>query len=342
MAPLSSDRVLLHGNLDLWISEARCLPNMDMLSVRLNQCFPSSCLSGQRKEEFTAVPTSPRRDSFRNRSVTSDPYVTVRISGAIVARTAVISNAEFPVWNEHFAVPVAHETEFIEFLVKENDFFGAEYIGSVMIPARLIISGNLIRDWFPIIGPSGKPPKLDCALLISVQYRPVELNSVYKSGIAGDPQSRGVQGSYFPLRKGGMVTLYQDAHVNDGELPEIELEEGQVFDQGKCWEDICEAILEARHLVYIVGWSVYDKVRLVREPTRSLPKAASLTLGELLMHKSEEGVRVCLLIWDDRTSRDHFFLKTVGDLICCLFNLIWTVVISNNLMIVAGRRDANS
>ena len=64
-------------------------------------------------------------------------------------------------------------------------------------------------------------------------------------------------------------------------------------------------------MVYLVGWSIYHKVRLVREPTRPLPRGGDLTLGELLKYKSEEGVRVLLLVWDDKTSHDKVFLKTV-------------------------------
>lgn len=67
-------------------------------------------------------------------------------------------------------------------------------------------------------------------------------------------------------------------------------------------------------MIYVVGWSVYDKVRLVREPSpsRPLPEGGDLTLGELLKYKSQEGVRVCLLVWDDKTSHDKFFIKTGG------------------------------
>nr|GFC95491.1 phospholipase D delta-like [Tanacetum cinerariifolium] len=114
-------------------------------------------------------------------------------------------------------------------------------------------------------------------------------------------------------RGGGNVTLYQDAHTKEGELPEIELEGGEysLYKQRGCWEDMCHAILEAHHLVYITGWSLYDKIKLVREPNRPLPNGGDLTLGELLKYKSEEGVRVLLLVWDDKTSHNKFFIKTV-------------------------------
>jgi phospholipase D1/2 len=65
-------------------------------------------------------------------------------------------------------------------------------------------------------------------------------------------------------------------------------------------------------LIYIAGWSVYDKVKLVREPTRPISdEIINMSLGELLKYKSQEGVRVCLLVWDDKTSHDKLFIKTV-------------------------------
>lgn len=101
--------------------------------------------------------------------------------------------------------------------------------------------------------------------------------------------------------------------MREGELlPGIELEGGRVFGHDKCWEDICHAILDAHKMIYIVGWSVYDKVRLVREPTRPLSEDGDLSLGELLKYKSEEGVRVLMLVWDDKTSHDHLLLRTGG------------------------------
>ena len=99
--------------------------------------------------------------------------------------------------------------------------------------------------------------------------------------------------------------------MENGLLPDIMLDGGELFQHRTCWEDICQAILEAHHLVYIAGWSIYEKVRLVREPTRQLPNGWDLNLGQLLKFKSEEGVRVLLLVWDDKTSHDNCFFKTV-------------------------------
>jgi phospholipase D1/2 len=280
---------LLHGDLDLWILEARLLPNMDLFSEQLRR-FLTAC----RPPTSGASSKHTRRRRHHRKIITSDPYVTLSVAGAVVARTAVIQNTEDPVWEERFAVPLAHRAAGLEFQVKDNDTFGAQVIGTVSVPAERLLSGEEVEDWFPVIGASGKPYKPDTALRLRFQFHPIGTNPAYIHGIPGDPKHEGVKDAYFPLCHGGQVTLYQDAHVREGDLPEIELDKGKLFEHNSCWEDICHAILEAHHMIYIVGWSVYDKVKLVREPSpkRPLPEGGDLTLGELLKFKSQEGVRV--------------------------------------------------
>ncbi|KAL9672070.1 hypothetical protein QQ045_028318 [Rhodiola kirilowii] len=295
---------LLHGNLDLQIIEARSLPNMDLLTEHVRRFFTAFDSCG--------ASSSEKKLRRRRKMITSDPYVTVNLNEATVARTRVISNTQNPSWNEHFKIPLAHSATQIEFHVKDNDVFGAEMIGVAAVPVELVLSGEPISDWFPVIGPNGKPHKPDSAIRVHMRFVPCKNDPFYNYGISANPESFGVRDSYFPVRRGSSVTLYQDAHVPEGALPEIELDDGQVFKHDSCWEDICHAILEAHHLVYIVGWSIYHKVRLVREPSKPLPSGGNLTLGELLKYKSQEGVRVLLLVWDDKTSHNKFFIKTEG------------------------------
>ncbi|KAL1343983.1 hypothetical protein HN51_017900 [Arachis hypogaea] len=300
--------VYLHGDLDLRIIEARYLPNMDMLSERFRRFF--SALN-----TCTASITGRKKTEKRHRHgkiITSDPYVTVCIAGATVARTRVIANSQNPTWNEHFKIPLAHQATELEFYIKDNDMFGADLIGVAFVSADKILSGETVSSWFPIIGTSGRPPKPNCAVKLEMKFTKCEDSPLYRSNIAPEPNRFVVPDTYFPIRHGGSVTLYQDAHVPDSMLPEIGLDDGVVFQQGKCWEDICHSILEAHHLVYIVGWSIYDKVKLVREPTRPLPSGGDLSLGELLKYKSQEGVRVLMLVWDDKTSHNKFFIHTDG------------------------------
>ncbi|XP_042035647.1 phospholipase D delta-like isoform X2 [Salvia splendens] len=300
-----NETIYLHGDLDLKIIEARCLPNMDLLVERLRR-FLTAFKSVQKP-----LTTHRHRRHLMQHSkiITSDPYVTVCLAGARVARTRVISNSQNPVWDEHFKIPLAHPVSQIEFEVKDNDVFGADNIGVAKVEAGRIASGETIDEWIPLIGPQGRPYKPETAVRLQITFLPCSSNPEYQHGVTEDC---GLRESYFPLRHGGKVTLYQDAHVPDGMLPEIEVEGGRQFEHEKCWEDICHAIMEAHHIVYIVGWSIYHKVRLVREASRPLPRGGELTLGELLKYKSQEGVRVLLLVWDDKTSHSKFFINTTG------------------------------
>ncbi|KAJ3680471.1 hypothetical protein LUZ60_016749 [Juncus effusus] len=321
MASMSGDALLLlHGDLHLRVIAARNLPNRDLCSESLLGCFGSCVpvspttdrsLSAQHDEDHR------RRHQIdlqhlhhHHKGITSDPYVTVGISSSIVARTSVIHNCEEPEWNENFKIPLAHHASILEFVVKDNDIIGAQVIGTATIPAATVISGNLFESWLPVLDSSGQLVKPGAALHVSFQFVHVDDNEIYAHGIAGDPQRRGVEDTYFPLRKGGSIKLYQDAHIRENELPQINLDGNHIYQHEKCWEDICHAILEARHLIYVVGWSIFVKVRLVRERTKGVPVEGEMMLGDLLKYKSEEGVRVCMLVWDDKTS--HEMLKKAG------------------------------
>ncbi|KAL0854199.1 hypothetical protein Bca101_059351 [Brassica carinata] len=293
-----SGLVYLHGDLELQIIEARYLPNMDLHFERIRRVFNTLNLF----DKHCSSPKSNHRRTCKN-IITSDPYVTVCLAGATVARTRVISNSQNPVWGEYFKIPLAHPVSQIEFYVKDNDVFGADLIGIATVSAAKIKLGEMINGWFPLIG----SPKPDSAVRLEMRFIPCEKNPLYTHGIT----STGVANCYFPVRTGGHVTLYQDAHVHDN-MPEIELEDGVLYQHERCWEDICRSILEAHHMVYIIGWSIFHKVKLVRDHSRTLPNGMDLSLGDLLKYKSQEGVRVLLLVWDDRTSHSKFFINTTG------------------------------
>ncbi|CAN1848877.1 Phospholipase D beta 1 [Linum perenne] len=282
----SSLRVfLLHGNLDIWVYDAQKLPNMDMFHKTLGDMF----------------------NKFPSK-ITSDPYVSISIGGAVLGRTYVISNSEDPVWLQHFYVPVAHSAAEVHFVVKDSDVVGSQLIGVVSIPVEQIYYGSKVEGIYPVLNSNGKQCKPGAVLRISIQYIPMERLSVYHFGVGAGPDYQGVPGTYFPLRKGGIVTLYQDAHVPDGCLPNVQLDHGMSYVHGQCWRDIFNAIRQAQRLIYITGWSVWHKVKLIRDATYPF----DITLGELLRSKSQEGVRVLLLVWDDPTSRSILGYKTDG------------------------------
>ncbi|KAK7840809.1 phospholipase d delta [Quercus suber] len=287
--------IMLHGDLDLKIVEAQHLPNLSLIDVRqLRRCFTA-------RDNYT-IETRQHKPKVQF----CNPYVEVSVSNVIVASTRVIKNTTNPKWNQYFHIPLAHPVNKLTFHVKDDDIFGAEIIGTVHIPASKIATGEFISNDFDILSSSEKPLTLNTKIHLVLQFTSFDENPRYEHGIASD-KGGGVARSYFPLRKGGSVRLYQDAHVPDGLLPEIELDDGKVFKHEKCWEDICSAISEAHHLIYVVGWSVFHKVKLVREQTPPLLLGGDSTLGELLKFKSQEGVRVLMLVWDDKTSGDRFF-----------------------------------
>ncbi|KAK9071459.1 hypothetical protein SSX86_010028 [Deinandra increscens subsp. villosa] len=307
MANNSSPKIVfLHGDLDLQIIEARNLPNMDVITGHLLRCVSfDSCP----EDAPDATPSGDRKlRSSGRKIIASDPYVKVSVPQAAVARTRVLKNSRNPRWYERFNIPLAHALAHLEFEVKDDDIFGADLLGTLLIPAEEIVTGKTISGWFDL-----KNSRKDASLRLEMKFTRCENNPVYENGIAGDPELKGVRNTYFPVRKGSQVTLYQDAHIRPGsEMPRIQLDGGKVFEHNSCWEDICHAISTAHHMIYIVGWSVFHKIKLIREPTRPLPRGGDLTLGELLKYKSEEGVRVLLLVWDDKTSHSTLFVNTPG------------------------------
>ncbi|XP_057509109.1 phospholipase D beta 1-like isoform X2 [Actinidia eriantha] len=288
--------LLLHGNLDIWVNEAKNLPNMDMFHKTLGDGFGKLPRNMGSKIEGTV-----------NHKITSDPYVSISVSSAVIGRTYVISNNENPVWMQRFCVPIAHYAAEVKFLVKDSDVVGSQLMGVVAIPVEQIYSGIKVQGIYPILNNNGKPCKPGAVLSLSIQYTPIQRLSIYHHGVGAGPEYIGVPGTYFPLRRGGKVTLYQDAHVPDDFFPNLKLDHRQ-YVQGKCWHDIFDAICHARRLIYITGWSVWHKVRLLRDAAY----ASDCTLGDLLKSKSQEGVRVLLLMWDDPTSRSILGYKTDG------------------------------
>ncbi|KAL6551355.1 Phospholipase D [Orobanche minor] len=102
-------------------------------------------------------------------------------------------------------------------------------------------------------------------------------------------------------RPGCRISLYQDAHVPDNFVPKIPLSGGKFYEPHRCWEDVFDAITNAKHFIYITGWSVYTRFALIRDTRRPKP-GGDIMLGDFLKKKADEWVRVLMLVWDDRTS----------------------------------------
>ncbi|CAI9784518.1 unnamed protein product [Fraxinus pennsylvanica] len=251
--------LLLHGNLDIWVKEAKNLPNMDLFHKRLGDMFGKF---------------GTKMEGNMSSKITSDPYVTIAVSNAVIGRTFVISNTENFVWAQHFYVPVAHYAAEVQFVVKDSDVVGSQTMGAVGIPLEQILSGERVRGGYLSNTQCERETMQGRGCLDSI-------NSVHTSGEIVPLSWWGGTRSFVS----GCPWLYQ---------------------HGQCWGDIYDAINQARRLVYITGWSVYHLVQLVRD----YPNATDSRLGRLLKVKSQEGVRVLLLVWHDPTSRSILGYKT--------------------------------
>ncbi|NP_001275827.1 phospholipase D alpha [Citrus sinensis] len=231
----------------------------------------------------------------------SELYATIDLEKARVGRTRMLKKEQSnPRWYESFHIYCAHMASNIIFTVKDDNPIGATLIGRAYVPVEEALGGEEVDKWVEILDEDRNPISSGSKIHVKLQYFDVTKDRSWARGIRS-AKYPGVPFTFYPQRKGCKVSLYQDAHVPDNFVPEIPLAGGKYYEPHRCWEDIFDAITNARHMIYITGWSVYTEISLVRDSRRPKP-GGGITLGELLKKKASEGVRVCMLVWDDRTS----------------------------------------
>jgi phospholipase D1/2 len=234
----------------------------------------------------------------------SQYYATVDLVPARVGRTRVLKGqVADPVWDESFKIYCAHTVADVQISIKDDAVVGSAVIGRAKVPAAELLSGAKLDDWYPLFKENGDALG-NSHIRFSLQFFAASDDPNWGRGIK-DPRFLGVPRCYFPQRKGCNVTLYQDSHMADGFLPTISQTGNTVRQPTHCWEDVFKAITDARYLIYVIGWSVTTSITLVRDPQRPIPGSEGVTLGELLKKKADEGVRVNLLVWDDKTSVEY-------------------------------------
>jgi phospholipase D1/2 len=186
------------------------------------------------------------------------------------------------------------------FTVKDDNPIGATLIGRAYVPVQELLGGEEVDKWVEILDEKKNPIIVYSIIHFNLKYFDVTNDRTWSRGIRSH-KFPGVPYTFFSQRQGCRVSLYQDAHVPDKFVPKIPLAGGTYYEPHRCWEDIFDAITNAKHLIYITGWSVYAEISLVRDSRRPKP-GGDITLGELLKKKASEGVRVLMLVWDDRTS----------------------------------------
>ncbi|KAG8643632.1 phospholipase D alpha 1 [Manihot esculenta] len=228
-------------------------------------------------------------------------YATIDLEKARVGRTRILENEQTnPRWYESFHIYCAHLASNVIFTIKDDNPIGATLIGRAYVPVEELLDGEEIDRWVEILDTDKNPVRGGPKIHVKLQYFDVSKDPNWGRGIRS-PKYPGVPYTFYSQRQGCKVSLYQDAHVPDKFVPKIPLAGGKYYEPHRCWEDVFDAITNAKHFIYITGWSVYTEISLVRDSRRPKP-GGDITLGELLKKKASEGVRVLMLVWDDRTS----------------------------------------
>ncbi|KAG8381749.1 hypothetical protein BUALT_Bualt05G0004900 [Buddleja alternifolia] len=231
-------------------------------------------------------------------------YATIDLERARVGRTRKIQNdPSNPRWYEDFHIYCAHNVSNIVFTVKDENPVGAILIGRAYLPVEELMSGHMVDRWLHILDEDRNPIHGNSKIHVQLQFFHVTQEINWNQGIKTSSFG-GVPYTFFRQRQNCKVSLYSDAHVPDDSITQFLSSEGYYQPQ-RCFEDIFDAINDAKHLIYITGWSVYTKITLIRDPKRQKP-GGDVILGELLKKKADEGVNVLMLIWDDRTSVPDF------------------------------------
>lgn len=280
-------QLLIHGNLHATIFEADSLRDPGRATGGAPKFFRKFI---QGIEETVGVGKGANR-----------LYATIDLERALVGRTRILQDEpKNPRWYESFHIYCAHQVGNVVFSVKDDNAIGATVVGRAYVPVKDLLDGHVFEQWLELVNEQKEPIGGGARIRVKLQYFDVSHDPNWARGIRSR-KFPGVPYTFFPHRKGCKVTLYQDAHVPDKFVPKIPLAGGQLYQPHRCWEDIFDAINDAQHLIYITGWSVYTEITLIRDSNR--PKSGGdETLGQLLKRRANEGVRVLMLVWDDRTS----------------------------------------
>ncbi|XP_057958820.1 phospholipase D alpha 1-like isoform X2 [Malania oleifera] len=228
-------------------------------------------------------------------------YATIDLQKARVGRTRMIENEPSnPQWNESFRIYCAHLVSDVVFTIKDDKPVGAFLIGRAYVPVAKIINEHEVDDWVDILDEKFNPIHGGSKIHVRLQFISVSQDKNWSRGISS-PEFEGVPHTFFMQRRGCNVSLYQDAHIPSDSIPKVFLSGDKYHVNHRCWEDIFDAINDAKYLIYIAGWSVYTKITLIRDEQR--PRSnGNIMLGGLLKKKANEGVKVLVLIWDDLSS----------------------------------------
>lgn len=199
-----------------------------------------------------------------------------------------------PDWQEHFLLELAHEIDSFTFVLKEAVKGKDRVIGQLKFGVEdLLNHPDHPELWNPLSIEENPAPKK----LSDISYQLVDkggklvedvtlLMSLAFASVQSQKQSTDLLESYFPMRENCKVTLYQDAFTRQTDLHDhIVMSDGSTYQATNAYEDIYEAIVNAEHFIYILGWSLWSELVMVRD-------RPSVPLGDLLKQKANNFVTV--------------------------------------------------
>jgi len=260
----------------------------------------------------------------------SDPYTIVTLDDQEIGRTEVIDDNLDPVWNSIFVVDAEHPATFLTFDVWDEDPCQKDdHLGYTVLNVSEIVKEKKIFKTANLVPDPAKGSSAATVLgTIEIRVRYQEITKLIE-------RSWQIKDGNFPARKYNHVYLFNDAHNGEDAAPYIqhdhsftnitsqsedkhapkksnqesktELKEKSLARQAEldnapkdCWVEIFKALQGAKHFIYITGWSVWTALTLLRRPVGD--PSTEKTLGNILKEKARQGVRVLILIWNDKTS----------------------------------------
>ncbi|KAG0711561.1 Phospholipase D beta 2 [Chionoecetes opilio] len=199
----------------------------------------------------------------------SDVWVSVSLGSTPILVTGVRKDAINAVWGEHVTLPVCEAADYLDVTVWDKDPLRSQLVGK----GRMQL-GNPDQAW-----------KKEGPVYLEKNKGRINMKIRYTPAVQARKEGIEVPRSYFPMHKGGTMTFYQDAHAD--KIP------GMTGGNDGAFEAMAAAIRGAKKFIYISGWSLWTGTRLQRD---------GATLGEFLKQKASEGVRVLILIWNERFS----------------------------------------
>lgn len=229
----------------------------------------------------------------------SDPYCQLQIDKSRIVKTLTCQATLNPSFREKHVVPVCHAARHMEVLVKDEDEIGADDMGAIAISLRDVLEGRYAHIAWHQVYEKKKPAG---EIAFSITYQPTR--------DPHHPRSGRVPYTVFPLHHGCYVKLYQDAHVSPFDVNakyQVQTSTGR-YENACAWEDVFRSFMRAERFIYVIGWSVWTELVMLRERNVDGVESGVVRLGNLLVDKARAGVAVYVLQWDEVTSNSTIAL----------------------------------